>query len=235
VSSKLDGIVDEHHRGITAKNLSLWWPNGTRVLCNVSLHVPPGTLAMIAGRNGSGKSTLLYALRGLRIPDRGSVQLEMPCSFVLQDPSVQLVMPTVGINIAISMPETLRGPDGEVAASEQEIREKVIGALEQVGLCPPESFLPMTVRELSGGQRQRVAVAAALAMKPRVMLFDEVTASMDQLNKAKLLSLMPKIVAENDIAALWYVLPISLPIINASYASSKAAWKTALLPVAGSK
>jgi energy-coupling factor transport system ATP-binding protein len=211
-STAIPGRDDFANEGITAKNLSLWWPNGKRVLCNVSLHVPPGTLAMIAGRNGSGKSTLLHALCSIYIPDRGSVRIQKPCGFVHQDPQTQLMMPTVGVNIALSVPETLLGPDGKVAVSDDLIREKVVSALEQVELIPAESFVSMTIGELSGGQRQRVAVAAALAMKPRTMMFDEVTASMDQQNKAKLLAVMPSIVAANHVAVLWCVMCFRLCI-----------------------
>lgn len=195
----------EERRGIVAENLSLWWPNGTPALRNVSLHVPPGTLAMVAGANGSGKSTLLAALRRLWLPDLGSVHADAPCAFVYQDPQKQLMFPSVAINLAVSVPETLESHPDHLKFDEQRVRKRVLEGLERVGFSPAEPWMSKRSRELSGGEGQRVAVAAALLMQPKSIMFDEVTASMDAANKMLLLGIIPPIVKREKIAALWFV------------------------------
>jgi energy-coupling factor transporter ATP-binding protein EcfA2 len=192
--------------GIEAERVALWWPDGTRVLAGVSLRVPPGRLAMLVGPNGCGKSTLLHVLRGLLLPDRGSVRVATPTAFVFQNASAQLFMPSVDINIGMSVPEMQQlHPRGNPPLTSALLHARIADALRQVDLVPVEDFIHLLVRELSGGQKQRVAVAAALAMRPRVMLFDEVTASMDSENRSRLVSIIPRIIADNNIAALWYV------------------------------
>jgi energy-coupling factor transporter ATP-binding protein EcfA2 len=176
------------------------------VLAGVSLHVQPGRLAMLVGPNGSGKSTLLRVLRGILLPDRGSVRVAAPAAFVFQDANTQLFMPSVDINIAMSVPEMQQlHPRGNPPLTAALLHARIAEALRQVDLVPVQDFMHVLVRELSGGQKQRVAVAAALAMRPRVMLFDEVTASMDAENRARLVSIIPNIIVDNNIAALWYV------------------------------
>ncbi|PXF48479.1 ABC transporter I family member 10, chloroplastic [Gracilariopsis chorda] len=151
---------------------------------------------MILGKNGSGKSTLLRILRGLLNPSSGHVYLEKPCAFVQQDPNIQILMPTIGMDIAVSVPKK---PD----TSRSELWGAVREALTEVGLVPPEYFMRMSSYRLSGGQRQRAAVAAALAMKPKSFLLDEVTASMDPLNKAELISRVRRLITDRNIGAIW--------------------------------
>lgn len=181
---------------ISVRNVCFRWENGRSALDNVSLTVKRGELTMILGKNGSGKSTLLRILRGLLNPSSGLVHLEKPCAFVQQDPNIQILMPTIGMDIAISVPRKPYTPRSEIWDA---VRE----ALTEVGLVPPDDFIRMSSYRLSGGQRQRAAVAAALAMKPKSFLFDEVTASMDPLNKAELISRVRRLITERNIGAIW--------------------------------
>lgn len=181
---------------ISVRNVCFRWENGRSALNNVSLSVKKGELTMILGKNGSGKSTLLRILRGLLNPSSGHVYLEKPCAFVQQDPNIQILMPTIGMDIAVSVPKK---PD----TSRSELWGAVREALTEVGLVPPEYFIRMSSYRLSGGQRQRAAVAAALAMKPKSFLLDEVTASMDPLNKAELISRVRRLITDRNIGAIW--------------------------------
>lgn len=163
---------------------------------NISLSVKPGELAMLVGRNGCGKSTLLKVIRGLIRPTLGQVRLATPTAFVDQHPDRQIVMPTVGGDVALF----LRLP----ADYDDDLMVKRVHAcLESVGLEPAERFAKMDSFRLSGGERQRVAVASALASKPKVLLMDEVTASMDAENRLELLSRMRELVSKSQVAALW--------------------------------
>lgn len=171
---------------------------------------------MIVGKNGSGKSTLLRAIRGLLEPSIGNVFLERPCGFVHQNPDVQILFPTIGGDIVASIPNVEE-------ITNYEAYRKVVQALDMVGLTPASDYIDCSSYRLSGGQKQRAVVAAALAMKPASLLFDEVTASMDPVNKAELVSRVRKIVTERNIAALWYVYDSSLFPISRRSHSSKAA------------
>lgn len=184
------------YSAVEARNVNFWWPNGQQALKDVNLKVSPGELAMIVGHNGCGKSTLLRILRGLVFPASGNVHIEKPCAFVHQNPNIQIVYPTIGADVALSVP---REPD----TTARDVRAAVLKALDSVGLHPPEKFLRLSSHRLSGGQRQRVVVAAALAMEPRSILFDEATASMDPMNKMDLTSRVRRLVTNRKIAAIW--------------------------------
>lgn len=190
---------DNDVQGIQLTNVSYWRPNRRQILDDISLTVQPGELAMLVGRNGCGKSTLMRVIRGLLKPNLGTVRLGDPASFVDQNPSRQIVMPSIGSDIALFLRLPLSTPQ-EVA------KEKVLDCLRSVGLEPAERFLTMGSFRLSGGQRQRVAVASALAGRPKVLLMDEVTGSMDAENRAELVSRMRQLVSESKVATLWYVI-----------------------------
>lgn len=179
-------------------NVSYWRPNGQQVLRDVSLTIRPGELAMLVGHNGCGKSTLIKVVRGLLKPTLGTVELGRPAAFVDQNPHRQIVMPSVGSDIALFL-RLPKGTPDDVA------RSKVLACLSSVGLDPPENFIEMGSFRLSGGQRQRVAVASALAANPKSLLLDEVTGSMDAENRLALVSRMRDLVSESQVAAFWYV------------------------------
>src|SRR5687768_10003834 len=85
---------------IRVQDLNFKWPQGTPVLQACSLEVPKGEFWMLLGTNGSGKSTLLRLLVGLLQPQSGELQIRQPVGFVFQNPDHQLVMPTVGADVA---------------------------------------------------------------------------------------------------------------------------------------
>lgn len=181
---------------ISLKNVSFKWQNGRSALSNVSLEVKKGELAMLVGRNGSGKTTLLRILRGLLNPTSGEVYLEPPSSFIQQDSSLQILMPNIGLDISICVPR-------DSTTTETDVRRTVLDSLKAVGLLPPEDFLKRSSHNLSGGQRQRAAFASALVMRPKTCLFDEITASVDPLNKAELVSKVRELVTTRSLGAIW--------------------------------
>ncbi len=195
LTCSLDSV---NENGIQVRNVSYWRSNGRQILRNVSLSIRPGELAMLVGHNGCGKSTLMQIIRGLLQPTLGTVQLGRPAAFVDQDPTRQIVMPSVGTDIALFLRLPRSTPDSVA-------RAKVLECLRSVGLEPAEKFITMGSFRLSGGQRQRVAVASALAANPKVLLLDEVTGSMDAENRLELISRMRKLVSKSQVAAFWYV------------------------------
>lgn len=144
------------------------------------LAVAEGSITGLAGHNGSGKSTLLRMLAFLERPaagvirfhgrpvswDKSLVQLRQEVTLLTQEP--YLLKRSVYANLAYGL--KLRGKIDDGL-----IRE----GLAMVGL-DPDSFGPRSWHELSGGEAQRVALAQRLVLRPKVLLLDEPTASLDE-------------------------------------------------------
>ncbi|URR36843.1 energy-coupling factor ABC transporter ATP-binding protein [Thermosynechococcus sp. HN-54] len=177
---------------IHLKDVSFGWSPEALVLDRVSLDIPKGQLWMLLGRNGSGKSTLVRILGGLLQPQSGEVYVEQPLGFVFQNPDHQLVMPSVGADIAFSL-------NGE-ALNYWQVRERVSAALQAVNL---QGLERRPIYALSGGQKQRVAIAGAIARHCRVLLLDEPTALLDPDSQRELLGYVRQLVNTQGITALW--------------------------------
>jgi len=164
-------------------------------LRGISLAIAPGTAAAIVGKSGSGKTTLLNCMGGLDRPDSGTVLVngadlhELPqrelslllrrdMGFVFQFGNLLSYL-TVFENIAF--PLRLNG------ATRIERERRTQELLERIGLATVGPALP---HELSGGEVQRVAVARALAHRPKLLLADEPTASLDSATGTSLIQLM---------------------------------------------
>ena len=177
---------------ITMKNICFNWSADAVVLDSCSLEVPRGEFWMLLGNNGSGKSTLLRLLAGLLIPDSGSIVVPHKTGFVFQNPDHQLVMPTVGADIAFGLVnENL---------SIVQVRERVREALDAVSLLSLER---RPIHALSGGQKQRIAIAGAIARNCEVILFDEPTALLDPDTQLELVAQVQNLVKERNLTALW--------------------------------
>ncbi|WP_319765152.1 ABC transporter ATP-binding protein [Maridesulfovibrio sp.] len=152
--------------------------NGRQVLSLNSFSVNEGSIVGLAGHNGSGKSTLMRMLAFLESPDSGKLyydgrevegpglSLRREVTMLTQEP--YLLKRSVAANVAYGL--ELRG--------DKNVRDTVCNSLSRVGL-KPEKFMHRNWFELSGGEAQRVALAARLAINPRVLLLDEPTASLD--------------------------------------------------------
>jgi polar amino acid transport system ATP-binding protein len=154
------------------------------VLDGISLSVDKGQMIGLMGPSGSGKSTLLRSLVGLLAPSRGTVifdgkridytnprdvrHVRDRFAIVFQQFNLFQNM-TVLENVTITPIKIKKRPRHEVTAEAEQLLAKV-GLDHKLNVYPDE---------LSGGQQQRVAIARALALKPDVLLLDEVTASLD--------------------------------------------------------
>jgi energy-coupling factor transport system ATP-binding protein len=178
--------------GIEVNNLNFFWPNGEQVIKSCSLKVPKGEFWMLLGTNGSGKSTLLRLIAGLLAPQSGEVMVLPPVGFVFQNPDHQLVMPTVGADVAF----------GLVAEKLQPamVKARVEEALGAVNLL---SLQRRPIYALSGGQKQRVAIAGAIARHCDVLLLDEPTALLDPDSQLDLVASVRNLVKSRGITALW--------------------------------
>jgi len=162
------------------------------VLRDVTFSVAEGERVVLLGVNGSGKTTLLKAMDGLIFPARGELRyrdapltarrLDEPgfrrqfrgeVGLVFQNVDAMLFHPTVADEIAFGPRQLgLADVDGRV--------ERWAAALDVAPLLHRPPF------ELSGGEKKRVAIAAVLALDPRVLLLDEVTAGLDPASSARL-------------------------------------------------
>jgi energy-coupling factor transport system ATP-binding protein len=177
---------------ISVKDLSFSWSKEQSILQSCSLSIPKGEFWMLLGTNGSGKSTLLKLLAGLISPSSGEIEISKPLGFVFQNPDHQLVMPSVGADVAFGLvDEKLPLP---------QIRQRVKEALEAVNLA---HLIRRPIYALSGGQKQRVAIAGAIARRCEVLLLDEPTALLDPDSQLDLVAQVQILVKSRGLTALW--------------------------------
>lgn len=179
-------------QAIQVQDLSFRWHKGEQVFKSLSLEVPKGEFWMLLGINGSGKSTLLRLLADLLTPQKGQIQILPPVGFVFQNPDHQLLMPTVGADIAFGLVEEKLSPAG--------VRRRVEEALAAVNLLELQR---RPIYALSGGQKQRVAIAGAIARRCEVLLLDEPTALLDPDSQLDLVAQVQNLVKSRGITALW--------------------------------
>ena len=177
---------------IVVNQLQFAWNPEHAILHNCSLNVPQGEFWMLLGTNGSGKSTLLRLLGGLLQPNAGDILLTPPVGFVFQNPDHQLVMPTVGADVAFGLVDE--------HLSMRETHERVEDALNAVKLLHLQR---RPIYALSGGQKQRIAIAGALARHCNVLLLDEPTALLDPDSQIALVAQVQRLVQERGMTALW--------------------------------
>jgi energy-coupling factor transporter ATPase len=182
---------------IRVEGLHYDYQAGTRqpiaALRGLDLAIGAGEYVAIIGANGSGKSTLLRHLNALLLPTAGNVwvgawntrhsadlrHIRSHVAMVFQNPDSQIVASTVEEDVAFG-PENLGVP-------RPELRQRVQWALSVAGLTDLRQHASHL---LSAGQKQRLAIAAALAMRPRCLLFDEATAMLDPAGRARVLDTM---------------------------------------------
>lgn len=154
-----------------------------KVLKDVSLSIEKGEVLVLLGPSGSGKSTLLRTLNGLETIDSGKI-LFNGNALTLTEKAWQKVRPEIGMvfqsydlfpNLTV-LDNILLGPLKVQKRERDEVKELANSLLKRIGLADKATSYP---RELSGGQKQRVAIIRSLVMAPQVLLFDEVTASLD--------------------------------------------------------
>ena len=166
--------------------LSFSYPDKPDVLREVSLKVLSGERVGLVGPNGAGKTTLFLSICGVLKPDTGEVTLfgkpvvhgdfRPDIGMVFQNPDDQLFCPSVRDDVAFG-PQNLRLPREEVQARVEEALS-TMGALDLVDRPP---------HHLSGGEKRMVSIAGVLAMRPRLVIYDEPSSSLDIRSRRRLI------------------------------------------------
>ena len=192
---------------IEAKNVSYRYEDAAApAVDGVTLSVAEGEFLAILGRNGSGKSTFAKLLNALLLPTSGEVivngvravseddcyEVRKSCGMVFQNPDNQIVTTIVEEDCAFGLEN--------LGVEPAEIRRRVDEALESVGM---KDFALASPSMLSGGQKQRVAVAGVLAMRPRIIVFDESTAMLDPIGRRDVFALARRLNIEEGITVVW--------------------------------
>jgi cobalt/nickel transport system ATP-binding protein len=178
-------INNNHHAGggvptLLVDNLSFSYPDGHIALRNVSMQIQRGEKVALVGPNGAGKSTLMLHLNGIlnaqgqvRVAGLPVTKTNLPVirgkvGLVFQYPDDQLFSPTVFEDVAF-------GPL-HMGLPEDEVRERVARALEQVGMS---DYADRLSYHLSVGEKKRAAIATVLSMDPEILVLDEPSAGLD--------------------------------------------------------
>ncbi|MFJ4144365.1 amino acid ABC transporter ATP-binding protein [Pseudomonas sp. NPDC089734] len=179
--------------------LNKWFGN-THVLRNISLSVRPGEKVVICGPSGSGKSTLIRCINQLEQHQQGTVQVlgEVLDGSVRKLERIRRqvgmcfqhfnLFPHLTVLKNCTLPQT-----SNLGVPENEAIERALNLLDKVKMRDHANKFPS---QLSGGQQQRIAIARALCMQPKVMLFDEPTSALDPEMISEVLDVMTGLAQE---------------------------------------
>ena len=174
---------------LTLSELWLSYPDKPDVLRNISLRVMPGERVGLIGPNGAGKTTFFLGLCGVLKPTSGEITLlgkpvvngefRPEVAMVFQNPDDQLFCPSVRDDVAF-------GPQN-MGLSEEEVEARVTEALS---IVDEVKLAGRPVHHLSEGEKRLISVAGVLAMRPRLIIYDEPSASLDIRSRRRLIHLI---------------------------------------------
>jgi energy-coupling factor transport system ATP-binding protein len=191
---------------IALEDVTFTYEGDVVALRDLTLTARKGEFVVVLGANGAGKSTLCYLLSGIvphiyggrrrgHVSVAGSDPWDEPlyttsqrCGVLMQDPEVQLFMPTLRSELAF-------GPSN-LGVPRQEIMRRAQDALSLVRLDGLEEHNP---RDLSGGQKQRAALASILTMAPQVLVLDEPTSQLDPLGRWEVVEAIQRLKQKGDL------------------------------------
>ena len=205
---------------LDVRDLFYAYPDGTRALDGVDLHVHRGERVALLGPNGAGKTTLVLHLNGILGGDAGSgggtvevsgmpvrrdtlSEIRRRVGIVFQDPDDQLFMPTVREDVAF-------GP-ANLGLRADVLEERIGEALAAVGMA---AYADRPPHHLSFGQRRRVAVATVLAMHPEILVLDEPSSNLDPASRRELAEIVQRL--DVTVLMVTHDLPYALQLCERS-------------------
>ncbi|MDD5591374.1 MAG: ABC transporter ATP-binding protein [Dehalococcoidales bacterium] len=188
---------------LSVSGLCFSYPDKPAVLNNISLEVTAGEKVGIIGPNGAGKTTFFLAISGVLKPTSGVIRLmDKPVisgkfnpevALVFQNPDDQLFCPSVYDDVAF-------GPQN-IGLPKKEVEARVSQALSTVG---GKQFADRPAHHLSEGEKRLVTIAGVLAMRPKLVIYDEPSANLDIRSRRRLIRLLQSspetiLVASHDL------------------------------------
>jgi len=191
-------------KAIEVSHLTFAYDDTKTTIDDISFSVEEGSYTTIVGHNGSGKSTVAKLLAGLLEKKSGEIKLggldlniknltaiRSMIGIVFQNPDNQFIGSTVRDDIAFGL---------ENHCVPQEQMDDIINL--NAGKVKMAKYLDQEPTRLSGGQKQRVAIAGVLAMKPKILIFDEATSMLDPQGKDEIKKVITQIHEESSLTIL---------------------------------
>ncbi|QSJ15505.1 DevA family ABC transporter ATP-binding protein [Nostoc sp. UHCC 0702] len=195
---------------ISIQNLNYYYGKHSlrkQILFDINLSITAGEIVILSGPSGSGKTTLLTLIGGLRAVQEGSLkvlsqelyqannsqmlQMRRQLGYIFQHHNlVPFLTASQNVQMSLNLKPNI---------SRQESQRQSAAILEAVGLKTQVNYYPA---QLSGGQKQRVAIARALITKPKIILADEPTASLDKNSGRAVVELMQQLAKKQGCAIL---------------------------------
>ena len=189
---------------LEVKDLNFSYEEEGKTIDNVSFSVEEGSYTTIVGHNGSGKSTIAKLIMGLLESASGTITIDgialnnenlakirSRIGIVFQNPGNQFIGATVRDDIAFGL---------ENHCVEPSMMDEIIDT--NAALVKMSDFMDQEPTHLSGGQKQRVAIAGVLAMKPKLLIFDEATSMLDPDGKDEIKKVIMKLHKESSLTIL---------------------------------
>lgn len=201
---------------LNCQGVTYCYEDGFYALMEIDFYAKKGEFVALLASNGSGKTTLLKVLAGLLPVQKGCVSIEgqdirkmkglalySRIGILMQNPKDQLFGATVFEDVAF-------GPRNQ-GLSDTEVRQRVQEALDLVGAS---AFVDRAIHHLSFGEQKRVALAGLLAMKPAILLLDEVTAGLDPMGETHIVQILKRLSHEQKMTVIFATHSVDLlPLI----------------------
>ena len=176
------------------------------VLKGFNMFLEEGENLVIMGKSGSGKSVMIKCLMGLMQPDSGSIEIMDKDVLQLEHAEFDLLRKKIGFLFqgsalydSMTVKENLEFPLRKQNMPRKEKDVLVNEALESVGLLNAIDLMP---NELSGGMKRRIALARAIILHPKIIIYDEPTTGLDPITAKEIIQLMRDIQIKHGSSAL---------------------------------
>ena len=189
------------------KNLSIYYKKRTKksyIVTNFSLSIDNNEIVALIGKSGKGKTSIAKTIVGLHDEYEGTINLNIDkrdIQYIFQDPYSSL-NPYMNVSYIIS--------EGMKFNNEEEKDKEIIRIMKLVKLDINKRFCYPS--EFSGGERQKIAIARALIRKPKLIIADEITSSIDYFSKIMIIELLRLLQETNNFACL--VISHDLEFVN---------------------